>query len=76
MDCVRSISFSSGIGYLFELAKRQHCAQTASIPFLSFSCGRVLHGNIGSAKRMEWGLIGDEASALRAIVRFVRFAFI
>jgi hypothetical protein len=27
---------------------------------MGLSCGVVLHGNIGSENRMEWGLIGDE----------------
>ena len=32
---------------------------------MGLSCGVVLHGNIGSENRMEWGLIGDEVLDLR-----------
>ena len=32
---------------------------------MGLSTGTVLHGNIGSRCRMEWGLIGDEVSRVR-----------
>jgi hypothetical protein len=36
---------------------------------MGLSCGVVLHGNIGSENRMEWGLIGDEVRRGRGVVR-------
>ena len=35
---------------------------------MGLSCGTVLHGNIGSRRRMEWNVIGDEVIVIFVVV--------
>ena len=38
---------------------------------MGLSCGTVLHGNIGSRRRMEWNVIGDEVAFFHKVKKSI-----